>query len=140
MKSNNLFLLFLTIVTLYACNNSQENKIIEPSTAEETKTENSSASEIYKIDVLKSTTTYIGSKPTGKHNGKVGISKGFFRVENHEITGGKMILDINTISVDDIMDQNMSLGKSVLINHLKSDDFLDVQNYPTGAFEVRIRV
>lgn len=90
----------------------------------------------YTIDTKTSYITYIGSKPTGKHNGKFYLSKGNIYVNNQTIVNGDIVIDLNSITVDDLNDKEDAQGKRVLINHLKSNDFFDVKNYPKGKFEI----
>lgn len=136
MKSNSIITLLFTALVLFSCNNSKkEEKALTVSEVND-ETEKNVNALVYTIDTNTSTTTYIGSKPTGKHNGQVRISKGFFEVVNNEITGGNVLLNMKSISVDDLGDGQEALGKSVLIDHLKSNDFLDVENHPTGEFTI----
>ena len=53
---------------------------------------------------------------------------------NNEIVGGNFIIDLSTILADD-MKGNKKM-KLMLENHLKSDDFFDVKNFPTAFFKL----
>ncbi|WP_299434981.1 YceI family protein [uncultured Aquimarina sp.] len=136
MKRNTLLLLLLTLSCFTSCNTTQkeENKPVLKVTA--TTNESLENSSTYAIDINTSTTTYIGSKPTGKHNGKIFIKQGNFKVKEGNIIGGSVTLDMTSITVDDLNDKEESQGKNVLLTHLKSKDFLDVVNHPTGTFTI----
>jgi polyisoprenoid-binding protein YceI len=76
---------------------------------------------------------WTGSKPTGEHYGTVDISSGSLQLSESEIISGNFTIDLNTIVVLDLSDQGMN---DKLVNHLKSEDFFYVSEYPTGTFEI----
>lgn len=86
----------------------------------------------YLAEVQASQIEWVGTKPTGQHNGTISLSKGFVSVENGKITGGEMIIDMNSIVVLDITDPETN-GK--LRGHLVSADFFDTGVYPEARFE-----
>ena len=63
----------------------------------------------------------------GGHNGTIGLKDGYFIKNKDAITGGEFIIDMTSISCDDIekADANESL-----VNHLKDQDFFDVAKFP----------
>lgn len=67
------------------------------------------------------------------HYWKVAIQTWFAIIDNDKIIWWEIILDMNSISVDDI--ENTETNQS-LVNHLKSEDFFNVQNYPTAIFKI----
>lgn len=84
-------------------------------------------------------------KWTGYHKGglnpRIGMvkSEGTLAVENGAITGGSLVLDLNSIQTDkSSVDPVTSGGKTSvdLDTHLKSADFFDTQKYPTAKFEI----
>ncbi|MEY2962974.1 MAG: hypothetical protein RL754_235 [Bacteroidota bacterium] len=72
--------------------------------------------------------TYVNSA----HNGVVNAS-GIFQVEGSSVVGGKIEIDMNSIANLDIEDEGK---RGYLEGHLKSADFFDVENNPTGTFEI----
>ena len=136
MRPKRGVLLLFTLSVLFSCNTTKKEEGTVSANQAETAQEKRTTTVRYQIDTGKSTTTYIGSKPTGKHHGKVAISEGYFEFEKHQITGGKVVLDMNSITVNDLASEEEAHGRSVLIDHLKSDDFLDVYNHPTGTFRI----
>lgn len=77
---------------------------------------------------------WIGSKPVGgQHTGTIGLKDGSLVVDaNNNITGGKFTFDLNTLTPTD----QDSTGNAKLRGHLLSPDFLDVEKYPDGNFEI----
>jgi len=76
--------------------------------------------------------TWTGTKPTGKHDGTIGISYGRFYSRNDEIIGGSITFDMYDIDILNLKGQQ----KDKLTNHLKSSDFFDVENHPVSNFDI----
>lgn len=78
--------------------------------------------------------TWVGSKPAGKHNGTINIASGTLSVENDVVSAGEFVMDMTSlVSTDEGMNADNN-GK--LTNHLKGDDFFDVENHPTAKFVI----
>ncbi|AEE19998.1 polyisoprenoid-binding protein YceI [Dokdonia sp. Hel_I_63] len=92
----------------------------------------------FKVDAAGSTIAWVGSKPTGKHNGTINIENGVVNVAGDVITG-TFLIDMTSITVTDL---EAGDGKESLEGHLKGmaegkeDHFFNVAKYPTAAFEV----
>ncbi len=86
------------------------------------------------LNLDNSQVTWVGTKPTGRHNGSFGITSGNIKVTDDQIVGGKIVIDLTDIDVYDLKEDMESHGK--LVNHLKSADFFDVENNPTAIFEI----
>ncbi len=92
----------------------------------------------FKVDAASSTIAWVGSKPTGKHNGTINIENGVVNVAGDAITG-TFLIDMTSITVTDL---EAGDGKESLEGHLKGmaegkeDHFFNVAKYPTAAFEV----
>ena len=89
--------------------------------------------EAYQVNLDESVVEWIGTKPTGQHNGTTKLSEGVLKVSEGQIVGGKFTIDLTSIVVLDIEDAEMN-GK--LLGHLKSADFFEVETYPTAEFEI----
>lgn len=76
---------------------------------------------------------WTGDKFTGSHYGDIVIKSGYLELKNGDIVGGKVVMDMSTITVSDIKDEE---SNQKLVNHLKSDDFFGVEKYPTSTFQV----
>lgn len=86
-----------------------------------------------KVDVTKSTVKWLGKKVTGEHTGTISVKEGTLEVTGGKVTGGKVVIDMNSIVNEDIKDAGMN-GK--LVGHLKSDDFFGVATFPTAELVI----
>lgn len=86
-----------------------------------------------KVDASKSTVKWLGKKVTGEHFGSISVKEGNLEVANGKVTGGKVVIDMNSMLVEDITDAGMN-GK--LLGHLKSDDFFGVASFPTSELVI----
>lgn len=86
-----------------------------------------------KVDVVKSKVEWVGAKPTGEHNGTIGISEGSLMLSDGNVVGGKFTFDMNSIVN---LDLTSAEDNGKLVGHLKSPDFFDVAKYPTAVFEI----
>jgi hypothetical protein len=85
------------------------------------------------VDVNRSEITWLGKKVTGEHHGKIVLKKGGFHFADAQLTGGIFVIDMNTITNEDLKDPGMN---EKLVNHLKSDDFFGVAKHPEATLEV----
>lgn len=86
------------------------------------------AQEVIKLEASKSSFRWAGSHSFGfgKHDGTVNLKSGELTKKNGKVTGGKIIIDMNTIvNTDGDYSQD-------LVDHLKSEDFFDVGKHPTA--------
>jgi polyisoprenoid-binding protein YceI len=86
-----------------------------------------------KVDNSKSSVKWLGKKVTGEHFGSIAIKEGNLEVANGKVSGGKVVIDMQSLVVEDIKDAGMN-GK--LTGHLKSDDFFGVATFPTAELVV----
>jgi len=89
------------------------------------------------IDIKKSEVKWKGTKMRGlgKHEGTVTIKSGYLETKGAELIGGKVVFDMNTIMVTDIPDHE-PVPRRRLNNHLKSDDFFGVEEFPEAEFSI----
>lgn len=86
-----------------------------------------------KADLTETKIEWEGSKAIGgKHTGTIALKDGVLNVENDAITGGNFVFDLNTLTP---MDQDAE-GNAKLKGHLLSPDFLDVEKFPDGSFQI----
>ncbi|MEQ9091009.1 MAG: YceI family protein [Balneola sp.] len=99
--------------------------------------QSSAAQEIVQrpIDIKRSEVKWKGTKMRGlgKHEGIISIKSGYFETKDGEFYGGKIVFDMNSISVTDIPKRE-PIPRRRLNNHLKSDDFFGVEKYPEAEF------
>lgn len=89
---------------------------------------------VYELFVPKSEVTWEASKKLvdTTHNGTVNASSGRVVVENGQITGGTVTVDMITIAALDLVGEK----KARLEGHLHSEDFFDVVNHPAATFTI----
>ncbi len=88
--------------------------------------------DVYQVDINNSSAEWFAAKFTGKHNGTVKVSGGEINSNHGQLTGF-IEIDMHSIAVSDIKDEKMN---AKLTNHLKSEDFFDVEKYPKSRFVI----
>ncbi len=83
----------------------------------------------YTVNTDESEIFWEGRKVGGDHNGNIKLSGGEIVFNDGVIESMEFIVDMNTITNNDIEDEE---DASKLISHLKSEDFFDTQNHPTA--------
>lgn len=86
----------------------------------------------YRIDTKESVVTWKGSMLMGSnsHTGYVYLAKGELRIEDGQVTGGTVEVDMNTI------EEKTHGSDNDLVRHLKDPDFFDVEKFPTSAISI----
>jgi polyisoprenoid-binding protein YceI len=92
----------------------------------------SASAKTYVIDTENSTFAWNAKKVLGAHDGFIKIKSGSFSVKDSQIESGKFVIDMTSISNTDLEGDS----KEMLLNHLKSDDFFMVENFPESTFEI----
>ncbi len=77
---------------------------------------------------------FVGTKPTGRHYGNITLTDGTIKVADGKVTGGKLVFDLNQITITDLQGDEENHAK--LVGHLQSDDFFDAANHPNVTFEI----
>ncbi|MDX1283906.1 MAG: YceI family protein, partial [Draconibacterium sp.] len=75
---------------------------------------------------------WTGAKVTGEHTGYVLLENGQVYVNNNEVVGAKIKMDMSSIEVTDLEGE----WKDKLVGHLKSDDFFSADKFPHAKFEI----
>ena len=85
------------------------------------------------LDLEKSKIKWTGKKITNaSHWGSLSFSEANLDFDGDDLVGGKFIVDMNSISVDDIQGR----GKQRLEGHLRNKDFFDVENHKEATLTV----
>ncbi len=85
------------------------------------------------VDLETSKLRWTGEKVIGTHWGYVKLKEGVVSLKDNELSSGRFIVDMSSISVEDIKDWRWS---EKLEDHLKSSDFFDVENYPEATLSI----
>jgi polyisoprenoid-binding protein YceI len=86
------------------------------------------------LDMSQSIITWVGSKPTGRHDGTIGLKEGFMITNENVVIGGKVIIDIPSLKIMNVRQKDKAYND--LYSHLMSNDFFDTIHFQTGIFEV----
>lgn len=89
------------------------------------------------INTTRSNVSWKGTKMrgAGKHEGEIQLKNGYFIKEKGQLIDGTFMVDMSTISVTDIPEHE-PIPRKNLTNHLKSEDFFDVEKFPTSKFDI----
>jgi len=127
--------LFLTVaagaLVLSSCVSNPEGKKAETTDSVET-TAAAGEGTTLAVDTEASEVVWTGRKVSGQHHGTVDIKSGSLTVNDGQITGGNFVIDLTTITDQDLEGEY----KGKLEGHLKSADFFDVENHPEATFEI----
>ena len=126
---------FLLVGTLFAfsCTQNPKSDEAQVGEAQEVTTPAESAT-TFSINKEASEVTWVGTKPTGRHDGRFPIKDGSISVDNAEIVGGTIVMDLANIEVTDAEISDDDRNK--LTGHLKSNDFFNVESFPEAKFEI----
>lgn len=87
----------------------------------------------FHIATAQSSIGWVGKKVTGAHNGTIGLKEGELTLAGNQITGGKFVVDTRSIKILDITDPATN---TQFFQHLASDDFFGIDQYPEAFFEI----
>lgn len=80
------------------------------------------------VKTSESAVTWKGYKVTGSHYGAINLKEGFLEFEGDKLKGGEFIVDMTTLSSQDLQGEY----KDKLDGHLKSDDFFGTDKHATS--------
>ena len=84
-------------------------------------------------NTFESNIRWYGEEITGKtHFGNLSFKEAQIEIQDGVINGGKFVVDMNTLSVEDLSGG----GKLKLEGHLKSDDFFSVKKNPQATLKI----
>lgn len=129
MKTIKHTALYLSMaLAVAACgNNGQEAETAEAQEVVEIQEASS-----FSIETANSQVIWNGRKPAGEHHGNIPVQDGAIQLQNNEVVGGTIQMDLTGIEVEDLEGED----KEKLTGHLKSPDFFHVEEYPTAKFVI----
>lgn len=75
---------------------------------------------------------WLGTKVVGEHSGNISISKAHLIMNKGQISGGEIVVDMNSITCTDMQGE----WADKLVAHLKDDDFFGSESHPTSTFKI----
>jgi len=129
LKISFIYLLLITACLNYGCGGpvKAENESNATATPLTLHTDNEN---YFKIDVKETIMTWRGSSAMGSHTGYVYPTQGELKIENNQLVGGSIEVNMQTMEDDKHRSDNN------LIKHLKDADFFDVEKFPTATFSI----
>lgn len=85
------------------------------------------------IDTEQSNLKWIGQKPTSEHWGHLQFESGDIAIHKGKWVGGEFIVDMNSMTVDDISGPRADK----LLRHLKNEDFFGVDQHETAKLRIK---
>jgi len=85
------------------------------------------------VDLTTSVLNWKGFKPSGSHEGTVGLKSGNMEVLDGVLQSGSFVVDLTSMKNTDIKSEKYG---QKLIDHLSSSDFFDVEKFPTASFVI----
>ena len=126
---NFVYLAFFLV--FISCGSAEEN-----TSTETIEVADNTLEKFYQIDTNLSEITWTGTMVgMYEHTGKLKVASGDFTMLGGELMTGELVIDLNSMSTSD---ENYSEDKSseMLIQHLKSADFFDVETSPKVIFKL----
>lgn len=90
----------------------------------------------YKINTKSSSLKWTGYHlaKAYEHVGNVSLKSGNLVTDGEKLTGGEFVIDMNTITNEDLKDAK---DNAKLVNHLKSEDFFAVSQFPEAELVIK---
>jgi len=135
-----LFLNVFVFASLAASVSSCKNEVKNETEAKEAEEVVQATDEVttYMVIADQSEIMWKGEKPTGTHNGSIKVMDGEIMVGNDMIEGGKVVIDMKSINVEDLEGDEKKSLEAHLMGTVegKEGDFFNVQKYPKASFEI----
>ena len=124
-------LVIYTIFTLilYSCSQAPKG---DKAVITEEKATSALTGKIYSVDTASSNVRFTGHGVGKNHAGTFKFSEGTVAVQNNIITGGKIIVEMNSM----VLDQKGPKYEDKLRPHLMSTDFFDAAKFNKSSFEI----
>lgn len=127
------FIVMMGLLAFISCTNAPKSDKAKTTEAKEVNEDRNGQK--WRLNVSDSKVEWIGTKVTGYHTGIVPLKNGEIYVNNSEVTGGKIVMDVANMKVSGPKGADTA-SNSKLLGHLKSADFFDVTKYPDATFEL----
>lgn len=88
---------------------------------------------IHLLDLTESRVRWIGRNLLNSHEGTLKLKSGEVEIHEGRLDGGSFVLDMQALACRDLAGDPLH---EVLIAHLLSDDFFEVDEYPEASFRI----
>jgi rhodanese-related sulfurtransferase/polyisoprenoid-binding protein YceI len=88
----------------------------------------------YDIDLKESFIEWSGRNLLNRHHGRIGFRSGSLTIAQGRLTGGEFVIDLKQIVCFTLQGTDLH---DVLIRHLQSDDFFDIERFPEARFLIQ---
>lgn len=92
------------------------------------------AQETYNVNTNVSKVEWLGRKIGGEHNGIVQVKLGTLKIENGRILSGTIVIDMNSIQILDIENEN---SNAKLMSVFESEGFFFPAKFKTASLEIK---
>lgn len=127
---SNLLIGFMALGLIVSCQDAPEGEAAKTGEAAENTAKITEETKMYQV--TSGNVDWAATKVGGAHNGTFQVTKGKIGVENGEVTSGKFVIDINSMT-EETLEGEMH---TKFLTHMKSADFFDVGNHPAGQFDI----
>ncbi|WP_052572714.1 YceI family protein [Haloferula sp. BvORR071] len=87
----------------------------------------------YALDLAESRVQWTGRNLLNHHHGTLCLKSGELSIAGGKLTGGSFVFDMQGIACEDLAGDPLH---EMLIAHLLSDDFFEVDKYPEASFKI----
>jgi polyisoprenoid-binding protein YceI len=132
--ARNLATLSLSILLVSCGGSDSSEKSVESKAVKEVKSETAA----YTIDTDKSKVMWKGTMlGMYSHEGTLDFIEGKFTMTDGKLGDGSFVVDMKSINpTDDGYDPEAGKGPEVLVGHLSTDDFFNVEAFPTSKLSI----
>ena len=81
------------------------------------------------VDLNKSEVGWHGTKITGEHYGKIKLKSAKVELDGDKLKNAEFVTDMSSITADDF---DSDEWRNKFLTHMKSEDFFEVEKYPTA--------
>ena len=87
----------------------------------------------YPLDLAESRVLWTGRNLLNRHDGSLKLKSGEVEIARGQLAGGSFVFDMQDMACSDLAGDPLH---EVLIAHLLSDDFFEVETYPEASFRI----